>query len=87
MRLLALTVLRPGTLAQTPWTELAGVDPDSPTWQVPAPRFTGLPRLNFVYGHNDPEQVPARELADCAAKVLAESGHLLGALRRAWRLA
>ncbi|MDB5590742.1 PLP-dependent aminotransferase family protein [Enterovirga sp.] len=44
----------------------------------PAPRFTGLPRLNFVYGHNDPEQIPARELAECAAKVLAESGHLLG---------
>jgi 2-aminoadipate transaminase len=44
----------------------------------PAPRFTGLPRYNFVYGHNDPEQVPARALAEAAATVLAESGRLLG---------
>lgn len=45
---------------------------------APAARFTGLPRYNFVFGHNDPEQVPARQLADCAASVLAASGHLLG---------
>lgn len=44
----------------------------------PTPRFAGLPKFNFVYGHNDPEQVPAKELADCAQKVLAESGRLLG---------
>lgn len=44
----------------------------------PAPRFAGLPRYNFVYGHNDPEQVPATELADCAARVLSRTGHLLG---------
>lgn len=44
----------------------------------PAPRFAGLPKYNFVYGHNDPTQVPAAELAAAAAKVLSESGHLLG---------
>ena len=44
----------------------------------PAARFTGLPRYNFVFGHNDPEQVPARELAETAASVLNASGHLLG---------
>jgi 2-aminoadipate transaminase len=44
----------------------------------PAPRFAGLPKFNFVYGHNDPEQVPAEELAECARKVLAENGRLLG---------
>ncbi len=44
----------------------------------PAPRFTGLPKYNFVYGHNDPTRVPARELAACAASVLSGSGHLLG---------
>ena len=50
----------------------------APGAPAPAARFAGLPRYNFVFGHNDPEQVPARELADCAAKVLAENGRLLG---------
>lgn len=45
---------------------------------APAARFAGLPRYNFVYGHNDPVQVPADELAACAASVLSGSGHLLG---------
>lgn len=44
----------------------------------PSPRFTGLPKFNFVFGHNDPARVPADELADCARKVLAENGKLLG---------
>lgn len=39
MRLLALTVVRPGTLATTPWTEFANLDPEAPTWQVPAARM------------------------------------------------
>ena len=44
----------------------------------PAARFTGLPRYNFVYGHNDPDQVPASDLAAVASRCLAEHGHLLG---------
>ncbi|TDR93401.1 PLP-dependent aminotransferase family protein [Enterovirga rhinocerotis] len=44
----------------------------------PAPRFAGLPKYNFVYGHNDPEQVPASALAEAAHKVLSQSGKLLG---------
>ena len=44
----------------------------------PAPRYTGLPRYNFVWGHNDPEQVPAAALAESASRVLAASGPLLG---------
>lgn len=44
----------------------------------PAPRFSGLPKYNFVFGHNDPEQIPADALAECARKVLAENGRLLG---------
>ena len=43
-----------------------------------AARFAGLPRYNFVFGHNDPNQVPAHELAEAAASVLNASGHLLG---------
>lgn len=44
----------------------------------PSPRYAGLPKFNFVYGHNDPEQVPAAELAEAAHAVLARSGKLLG---------
>ena len=35
LRLLALTVVRPGTLAGTPWSEWAKLDPSAPTWRVP----------------------------------------------------
>jgi len=34
LRLLALTVLRPGTLIAAPWAELDAVDPELPVWQV-----------------------------------------------------
>ncbi|QCI64006.1 PLP-dependent aminotransferase family protein [Phreatobacter stygius] len=44
----------------------------------PAPRFDGLPKYNFVYGHNDPSQVPAEALAEAAATVLRDNGRLLG---------
>lgn len=39
IRLLALTAVRPGTLAQTPWSEFADLDPDQPVWQIPAERM------------------------------------------------
>ena len=39
MRLLALTVVRPGTLIATPWVEFAAIDADDPTWRVPATRM------------------------------------------------
>jgi len=44
----------------------------------PAARFAGLPKYNFVYGHNDPTQVPAEALAAAAASVLRDNGRLLG---------
>ena len=44
----------------------------------PAARFSGLPRFNFVFGHNDPEQVPDTALAEAARRVLADNGRLLG---------
>ena len=39
LRILALTVVRPGTLAGTPWTEWTGLDPKEPTWHIPAERM------------------------------------------------
>jgi 2-aminoadipate transaminase len=41
---------------------------------APAPRWTGFPKYNFIGGHNDPERVPAAELAAAAASVLRRSG-------------
>jgi len=49
--------------------------------QAVAP-FSGLPRYNFVFGHNDPAQVPAEELAEVAARVLRAEGHRLGLVSR-----
>ena len=42
-----------------------------------APRFTGLPKFNFVGGHNDPGQIPTAELAQAAAAVIAREGAAL----------
>lgn len=39
MRFLALTVVRPGTLARTPWDELSDLDADEPVWRIPAARM------------------------------------------------
>ncbi|RAI61135.1 aminotransferase-like domain-containing protein [Roseicella frigidaeris] len=39
-----------------------------------APRFTGLPKYNFIGGHNDPTHIPAETLADCAAALLRRDG-------------
>lgn len=44
----------------------------------PIPRFTGLPKYNFVYGHNDPSEVPAKALAQIASKTIERDGALLG---------
>jgi 2-aminoadipate transaminase len=44
----------------------------------PAPRFSGLPRYNFVYGHIDAAKVPAEDLARAAAAVSRREGKSLG---------
>jgi 2-aminoadipate transaminase len=41
---------------------------------VPAPRWAGFPKFNFIGGHNDPERVPAAALAAAAAAVLSRDG-------------
>lgn len=45
LRLLAITALRPGTLVTTPWSELAGLGAERPTWQIPAARMKLLLEL------------------------------------------
>ena len=39
LRILALTAVRPGTLATTPWAEWAGLDSEAPVWRIPAERM------------------------------------------------
>lgn len=39
MRILALTSIRPGTLATTPWAEWADLDAAEPVWTIPALRM------------------------------------------------
>jgi hypothetical protein len=39
LRLLALTVLRPGCLISTPWIEFRDLDPREPIWRIPAARM------------------------------------------------
>ncbi|MFH1797619.1 MAG: integrase arm-type DNA-binding domain-containing protein [Pseudomonadota bacterium] len=39
LRILALTAVRPGTLATTPWHEWTNLDPYSPVWTIPAERM------------------------------------------------
>src|SRR5690606_19718708 len=39
VRLLALTAVRPGTLATTPWPEFDDLDWKKPVWRVPAERM------------------------------------------------
>jgi 2-aminoadipate transaminase len=46
----------------------------APDLPAPAPRWTGFPKYNFIGGHNDPEHVPARELAAAASAALARDG-------------
>lgn len=58
-------------------TEFQYPDSFSRSGPEPAGRFTGLPRYNFVYGHNDPAQIPADELADIAADILRTHGSSL----------
>lgn len=56
MRLLMLTVVRPGTLATTPWSEFANLDPVNPVWRIPAARMKlSLSRKDDVrYDHYVP---------------------------------
>lgn len=39
LRILALTNVRPGTLAETPWSEWTDLDTEEPVWRIPAARM------------------------------------------------
>ena len=42
-----------------------------------AAKWAGLPKYNFVGGHNDPDAVPVADLISAAARVLAREGKSL----------
>lgn len=78
LRILALTVVRPGTLITTPWVELEGLDHEAPLWIVPAAR------MKLRLHHKDDEErdhlVPlARQTVEAleAVKVLTGRGPLV----------
>ncbi|QDB99740.1 integrase arm-type DNA-binding domain-containing protein [Mesorhizobium sp. 8] len=73
LRLLALTVVRPGTLAATPWAEWTNLDPDLPLWHIPAER------MKLRLQHKDDEArdflVPlSRQAADAIATLRVLTG-------------
>ncbi|MCV0396994.1 MAG: integrase arm-type DNA-binding domain-containing protein [Rhizobiaceae bacterium] len=39
LRILALTTVRPGTIATTPWAEWQDLDPQEPVWRIPSERM------------------------------------------------
>ena len=41
---------------------------------APAPKFAGLPRYNFIGGHNDPVHIPIEGLVAAAASVIRREG-------------
>jgi 2-aminoadipate transaminase len=49
----------------------------APGLPVPAARWTGFPKYNFVGGHNDPEHVPVEALTAAANAVLKREGRTL----------
>jgi 2-aminoadipate transaminase len=49
----------------------------APNQPVPAARFAGFPKYNFVGGHNDPEHLPLDDLVAAATAVLQREGRTL----------
>lgn len=49
----------------------------APNQPVPAVRYGGFPKYNFVGGHNDAEHVPVDALVAAATAVLKREGHTL----------
>jgi 2-aminoadipate transaminase len=46
----------------------------APNLPVPAAKWTGFPKYNFIGGHNDPAQVPVEALTAAAVAVLKREG-------------
>ncbi|MFB0875439.1 MULTISPECIES: tyrosine-type recombinase/integrase [unclassified Sphingobium] len=63
-RLTALTAVRPGVVQATPWTELVDLDPEEPTWIIPAARMklTVQEKLHSLMEHPVPLARQAVEL-------------------------
>lgn len=85
MRLLALTVVRPGTLLATPWTELRGLDAANPLWTIPAARM----KLKLMYkdderrDHLVPLSTQAVEIIKAAERLSGRSPYVFPNARHA----
>jgi len=71
IRLLALTAVRPGVLAETPWAELDAIDLSNPVWVIPAHRMKLKLHLKTeeAYDHHVPLSDQAVELITALKKV------------------
>lgn len=68
VRILALTAVRPGTLAETPWSEWNDLDQADPVWRIPAERMKL--KLHHKEDENRDHFVPLSRQAVEAIKVL-----------------
>lgn len=66
-RLLALTLLRPGPLVETPWREIDAHDPSDPYWTVPAARMKLRLRQKLLDENDHPIPLTTQALEVIAA--------------------
>ena len=85
LRLLALTVVRPGTLIATPWAEMADLDADQPTWTIPPARMKLAARykLDEARAHLVPLPRQAIETVDALRVLTGRTPYLFPNGRRA----
>lgn len=74
-RLTALTAVRPGVVQAAPWSELTDLDPDEPTWVIPAARMklTVQEKLHQQMEHPVPLARQSVELLDTLRLLTAHS--------------
>ena len=84
IRLLALTAVRPGTLATVPWTEFEGVDADNPTWLISSQRLklrVGR-KGDDTYDHLVPLSRQSLEVINAMRMLTSESPFVFPNVRR-----
>jgi integrase len=84
LRLLAITAVRPGTLAATPWSEWDDLDEDDPVWRIPASRMKlKLERKNDdLYDHLVPLPRQAMEIIALLRRLTGRSEYVFPNPRR-----
>lgn len=76
-RMIALTAVRPGVVQAAPWSELSGLDRESPVWIIPAERMklTQERKQEEAFDHHVPLPTQAMELL-ASLRILTGRGPL-----------